>query len=226
MLKRMHPSLARRCIAEAARSPRSNPKIAYPRWYLQRWHFLPEGYLSRRSAAGYDAVVRRVYNATREAPVLQRLADAMRRQMPENILELGCGPGRALQMLADAFRDARLTGVDLSPFMLERAERRNHATPRVGLVHADGSALPWNKPAFDAVVAMHYFGHLPNSARQPALSEAQRALAPGGRLYVVDHKWHPSLGAEFEPVADERLLLGGLSLSVYRRAGSLASATA
>lgn len=226
MLKRMHPSLARRCIAEAARSPRSNPRIAYPRWYLQRWHFLPEGYLSRRSAAAYEAVIRRLYNITREAPILNRLTEAMQRQKPETILELGCGPGRALETLADAFPEAHLTGVDLSPFMLERAERRNHASRRIDFVHANGDALPWRKPAFDAAIAIHYFGHLPAGARQPAVAEAHRALAAHGRLYVVDHAWHPALGPGFEALTGERLLLGGLTLSVYRPAGPRIAATA
>lgn len=211
----MDPALARRCIAAAARSPRSNPRIAYPRWYLQRWHFLPEGYLSRRSAAGYEKVVRTVYNAAREASILGRLAEVMSKRPPENILELGCGPGRALQALAAAFHNARLTGVDLSPFMLERAERRQ-STKRVNLVHADGSALPWASPSFDAVVAVHYFGHLPVAARAPAVTEARRAIAPGGRLYVIDHKWHSALGAAFERLTEEKLLMGGLTLSVYR----------
>ncbi len=220
MLKRMHPSLARRCIAEAARSPRSNPKISYPRWYLQRWHFLPEGYLSRRSAAGYESVIRRVYNVTRESPILRQLAAAMRTQQPEHILELGCGPGRALEAVSDALPEARLTGVDLSPFMLERAERRNWCNERVDLVHANGGALPWATPAFDAVFAVHYFGHLPEAAREPAIEEAQRALSPQGLLYVVDHTWHPPLGPAFEPVKQVRLLLGGLGLSVYRPASA------
>ncbi|MBA4180650.1 MAG: hypothetical protein C0506_08700 [Anaerolinea sp.] len=222
MLKPMRPSLARRCIADASRSPRSNPGIAYPRWYLQHWHFLPEGYLSRRGATGYEAVIRRLYNVTREAHVLRRLAELMRPHKPEDILELGCGPGRALEALAEEFPRAHLTGADLSPFMLERAERRNHATPRVELIHADGSALPWDEPAFDAVVAIHYFGHLPAPARQPALIEAHRNLAPGGHLYVVDHAWHPSPGPGFEPLTDKRLLLGSLALSVHRPASTLA----
>ena len=216
MLKRMHPSLAQRCVAEAARSPRSNPRVSYPRWYLQRWHFLPEGYLSRRSAAGYETVVRQLYNLTRESAVLKSLLKLMQAEKHDDVLELGCGPGRALQALSEGQPKTHLTGLDLSPFMLERAERRNHGAPRVNLVHGDGGALPWASPAFDAVVAIHYFGHLPEPARPGAISEARRALTPGGRLYVIDHAWHGSIGDGFEPASGMAMLLGKLQLVAYK----------
>lgn len=216
MLKRMHPSIAQRCLSEAARSPRSNPRVSYPRWYLQRWHFLPEGYLSRRSAAGYEAVIRQLYCLTRESAVLRSLLRLMQTQRHEHVLELGCGPGRALEMLSAGLPDARITGLDLSPFMLERAERRNRGVSRVELVHADGGALPWTAPAFDAVVAIHYFGHLPEPARPAAFAEARRALKPHGRLYVIDHNWHGDVGREFEPVSVGAALLGQLKLIAYK----------
>ena len=218
MLKRMQPSLAQRCIADAARSPRSNPRVSYPRWYLQHWHFLPEGYLSRRSAAGYEALVRQVYNLTREFAVLNSLLKLMQVEKHEDILELGCGPGRALQALSIGLPGARLTGLDLSPFMLERADRRNRGVKRIELIHADGGALPWISPGFDAVVAIHYFGHLPERARPAAIAEARRALTPNGLLYVIDHAWHSDVGSEFEQSSATALLFGKLKLLVYKSA--------
>ncbi|MEP7217131.1 MAG: class I SAM-dependent methyltransferase [Anaerolineaceae bacterium] len=218
MLKRMHPSLAQRCIADAARSPRSNPRVSYPRWYLQRWHFLPEGYLSRRSASGYEALIRQVYCLTRESALLKALLGLMRTEKHEDVLELGCGPGRALQTLSTGLPSAHLTGLDLSPFMLERAERRNRGVERIELIHADGGALPWVSPAFDAVVAIHYFGHLPEAALPAAVAEARRALTPNGRLYVIDHAWHSYVGSGFELSSAKALLFGKLKLFVYKPA--------
>ncbi|MEO6398778.1 MAG: class I SAM-dependent methyltransferase [Tepidiformaceae bacterium] len=225
MLKHMHPNLVQRCLAEAARSPRSNPRVDYPRWYLQRWHFLPEGYLSRRSAAGYEAIIRQLYNLTRESAVLSSLLGLMRAQKHEDVLELGCGPGRALHTLAAGLPTAYLTGLDLSPFMLERAEQRIHGAPRIELVHGDGGALPWAAPAFDAVVAIHYFGHLPESARGAAIIEARRALSPDGRLYVVEHAWHSTVGNLFEPESESSALFGKLKLTSYRPAPLPTSST-
>ncbi len=225
MLKRMHPSLAQRCVAEAARSPRSNPRVSYPRWYLQRWHFLPEGYLSRRSAAGYETVVRQVYNLTRESAVLKSLLKLMQSEKHEDVLELGCGPGRALEMLSAGQPSAHVTGLDLSPFMLERAERRNHSATHIDLIHADGAALPWASPAFDAVVAIHYFGHLPGPARPAAFAEARRALTPDGRLYVVDHSWHGDSLQGFERASRTSALCGRLTLTAYKPTSNETSST-
>lgn len=215
MLKRMHPTRAQRCIAEAARSPRSNPRITYPRWYLQRWHFLPEGYLSRRSAAGYETIIRRLYNLGHERDLLRSLINLMRSQRHERVLELGCGPGRALQTLAAGLPGTHLTGLDLSPFMLERAGRRNRGATDIELVHGDGRALPWAAPAFDAVVACHYFGHLPERVRLAAVLETRRALTPDGRLYVVEHAWHRAPGGAFEPTVDRAMLFGKLRLAAF-----------
>ncbi len=217
MLKRMHTSVARRCLAEAAQSPLSNPLVRYPRWYLQRWHFLPEGYLSRRSAAGYDNVIRRVYNAGQEHRVLTALTSALREQGPTTILELGCGPGHALEAMGAALPAAQLTGVDLSPFMLERANRRLEANSNAArVIHSSGLNVAIEDGSFEAIVAMHFFGHLPNEAACRAREEARRLLAPGGRLYVVDHAWHPRTARPLTVVRRKPLLNGIIAFRILR----------
>lgn len=218
MLQRMHPSRARRCLDEARKSPLSNPVVRYPRWYLQRWHFLPEGYLSRRSAAGYDQIIRPVYNAFQEQHVLANLVAALREHPPERLLELGCGPGRSLETLAHAFPRASLTGLDLSPFMLERASSRlERDGAETKLLHASGLAVPIANEAVDAVVATHFFGHLPGKVAAAAWAEAARLLAPGGRLYLVDHSWHPPEHAPLMLVSEHRLLRGVLRFRVLQK---------
>ncbi|MCW7991827.1 trans-aconitate methyltransferase, partial [Streptomyces platensis subsp. clarensis] len=42
---------------------------------------------------------------------------------PARIADLGCGPGNVTALLADRWPDAHITGLDLSPEMLERAEK-------------------------------------------------------------------------------------------------------
>jgi ubiquinone/menaquinone biosynthesis C-methylase UbiE len=219
MLKRMAPSLALRCVDEARRSHLSDPVVGYPQWYLQRWHFLPEGYLSRRSAAGYERVVRNFYNAGSERKVLERLVDAVTRQGPKSLVELGCGPGRGLEAIAARLPDCELAGLDLSPFMLERAERRlDESAVGATLVHGTGVAAPIASESFDAAVATHFFGHLPRRAAQRAWDEATRMLKPGGRLYVLDHSWHARLGAPLSKVGSVSLLRGVLRFTVLQKA--------
>jgi ubiquinone/menaquinone biosynthesis C-methylase UbiE len=190
MLKRIPEPRIRECLDDAAASPMASPGVRYPRWYVHRWHFLPEGYLSRRSAALYDAIIRRIYNAGSEGRLHAALVDALFDQRPANLLELACGPGNALAAMRKALPGADLTGIDLSPFLLELAHDRLPGAG-ISLVHGNATRLPWADAALDAVVAQHFLGHLPRHVRQPAWAAAARVLRPGGRLYVIDHAWHP-----------------------------------
>ena len=58
------------------------------------------------------------------------------------------------------------------------------------LLHGDARLLRWEAGTFDAIFAIHVFGHMPVQAAQDSLAEALRVLRPGGRLLVVDHSWH------------------------------------
>lgn len=216
MLKTLSPEQIEECLAEAAISPMAAHSVDYPRWYLHRWHFLPEGYLSRRSATLYDALIRRVYNVASEGSLHTALVRRIRGHEPGAVLEVGAGPGNALARLRRTFPNARLTGIDLSPFLLERARRRLPGDA-VQLVHGDATELPWPERSFDAVVAQHFLGHLPRGTAARAWREAGRVLRPGGRLYVLDHAWHPRLHAGLRPVTTQRLLGGIARLDVFEQ---------
>lgn len=208
---------AERCAAAAMQAPLHNPEITYPRWYLHRWHFLPEGYLSQRSARGYEAIIRRVYNAGMERRVLRELVRELRRRAPERLLDAGCGPGHTLGAIARALPYAELTGIDLSPFNLERAAANLHAfQPRARLEHGDLTRLPHPAASFDAITSVHFIGHLPEEPAALAMDEFARVLAPGGRLYLVDHAWHPDRSGPFSVVRSRRLLGGLIRLSLLQ----------
>jgi ubiquinone/menaquinone biosynthesis C-methylase UbiE len=216
MLKRFPPALLRRCLDEAARSPMANGAVEYPEWYLQRWHFLPEGYLSRRSAALYDRGIRRLYWQLRDGAGYRAVAAELAGEHPSAILELGCGPGHGLVALAAAFPAATITGLDLSPFLLERArERVTRAgiAGRVELVHGSALALPWHDGRFDAVMEAHLFGHMPGKAATVAIGEARRVLRPGGLLAAAEHRWHR---LPLRP-ARERPFTGGIIRIAFER---------
>lgn len=106
----------------------------------------------------------------------------------EALLDLGAGAGRMLELFAD--RAGRAVGVDQSPAMLAVARA---AMERAGLRHAqlrqgDLYALPVEGGAYDLVILHQVLHFLDEPAR--ALREAARALAPGGRLVVVDLSPH------------------------------------
>lgn len=190
MLKRLPASRARELVAAASEFPTSDPAVSYPSWYLHRWHFLPEGYLSRRSAAGYDKVIRHVYNQGLEAGTIRAVVDRVERLAADSVLEVGCGPGRLLTAMAKRGVARDLVGIDLSPHLLERAGKRLGGK-QARVVHANGLAIPADDGSFDVAVASHYIGHLPPLLRSAAVLEMARVVRPGGHIVVVDHLWHP-----------------------------------
>jgi demethylmenaquinone methyltransferase/2-methoxy-6-polyprenyl-1,4-benzoquinol methylase/ArsR family transcriptional regulator len=105
-----------------------------------------------------------------------------------NLLDLGTGTGRMLELLAP--RAARAVGVDQSAAMLALARARidQAGLRHVSLRQGDIYAPPVERNAYDLVVVHQVLHFLDDPAR--ALAEATRALAPGGRLVVVDFDAH------------------------------------
>jgi ArsR family transcriptional regulator len=108
---------------------------------------------------------------------------------PINLLvDLGTGTGRMLELLAGRYR--RGLGIDRSQAMLAYARAK---LERSGIGHAqvrqgDIYDLPFADGAADAVVMHQVMHFLPDPA--PAVREAARVLAPGGRLLIVDFAPH------------------------------------
>lgn len=123
------------------------------------------------------------------------------------ILELGCGTGRVLIPLAQ--EGHRLTGLDSSPAMLERARAKAQAAgvaERVRLVQGDMCAFQLPDSFNLAIIPINTFMHCHSLERQLAcLRCVRRHLAPGGQL-VID-LFHPDLQTLLE--SDGRLLLRG-----------------
>ena len=103
------------------------------------------------------------------------------------VLEIAIGTGRNLPFYP---KEVRLTGVDLSPAMLEVALARSQelgvvADLRVG----DAQALPFPDEAFDTVVMTLSLCTIPDDSK--AVAEASRVLRPGGCLLLLEHVRSP-----------------------------------
>ena len=111
------------------------------------------------------------------------------RQAAGDVLELAIGTGRNLPYYPS---DVRLTGVDLTPAMLELARQRANALGReVDLRLGDAQALDLPDAQFDTVVATLALSSIPDERR--AVAEARRVLRPGGRLLLLEHVRSPLL---------------------------------
>lgn len=100
--------------------------------------------------------------------------------------DLGCGTGATAEALAPFV--ARVVAVDDSQAMLDAAAERLAGVGNVELRQGALEALPVADGELSAAVLMLVLHHLPDPAA--VLAEAARALAPGGRLLVVDMLTH------------------------------------
>ena len=101
----------------------------------------------------------------------------------ESVIELGCGPGHALQALLRLPRLKQAIGLDWSETMLAQAARRNRVAlkvDRLKLARSDLAKLPFADESADAMLAVNVIYFM----SEPSVSEARRVLRPGGRLVV------------------------------------------
>ncbi|NNE83927.1 MAG: metalloregulator ArsR/SmtB family transcription factor [Alphaproteobacteria bacterium] len=177
--------LARTLLAQI---PDDDPTI---RRDLQRLEMIKEERAARansyfgENAASWDRI--RALHVD-EAEVEKALIDLLPPTRIKNLLDIGTGTGRVLQLL-DQYVDHGL-GLDLSREMLSVA-RANLADPRYAhctLRQADMYQLPVEEGSFDLIV-LHMVLHFSD---QPArvIAEAARALAPGGHFLIVDFAPH------------------------------------
>ena len=104
-------------------------------------------------------------------------------QATGEVLEVAVGTGRNLAYYPD---EARVTGIDFSPAMLEVARQRAAELGReVALREADAQALPFPDASFDTVVCTLGLCGFPDE--RGAIAEMHRVLRPGGTLLLLDH---------------------------------------
>jgi ubiquinone/menaquinone biosynthesis C-methylase UbiE len=94
---------------------------------------------------------------------------------PLRVLDLGTGTGIGARALAARWPQAGITGVDMSPKMVEEARARATSERERYLV-GDASALPFADASFDLVAMLNMI---------PFYDEIARVTAPGGTLVMA-----------------------------------------
>ena len=115
------------------------------------------------------------------------------------MLDVGCGGGRTISVLAERAPAGRVYGVDFSQASVEASRDTNRdavAAGRVEIQQASVSKLPFTDAMFDLVTAVethYYWPDLPNDAR-----EILRVLKPGGMLVVIAEAYKGRYGWFFQ----------------------------
>lgn len=134
-----------------------------------------------------------------------------------NVLDVGCGTGAFLRLMAPLVSPGTAVGVDLSETMIAEARQRS-AENVDNLSFQVGSVLdlPFPDATFDRVLATQLLLHVPDSPA--ALAEMKRVLAPSGVMSITEIDWGTlvvqsstnELGRRFSDLACRELRHGTL----------------
>lgn len=112
-----------------------------------------------------------------------QMLEELRSDSFEDVLDVGCGTGAVLELLHGEYPEKHLTGLDLTPGMIDVARAKQ--LENVCFVVGDAEALPFESQSFGAVLCSNSFHHYPHPEK--FFSEAARVLRPGGRLILRDY---------------------------------------
>ena len=120
-------------------------------------------------------------------PVAAHLVEFAGVRHEEKVLDVACGTG--VVAVTAALRGAKVSGLDLTPELLDHA-RENEKTASCGAIdwiEGDAEHLPYPDESFDVVLSQ--FGHMFAPRPELALAEMRRVLKRGGRIAFAT--WPP-----------------------------------
>jgi ubiquinone/menaquinone biosynthesis C-methylase UbiE len=106
-------------------------------------------------------------------------------QPGDRLLEIGFGPGLGIQLSAARAAAGHVSGIDISPEMLQQAAARNARAirgGRVDLKRGSVESLPFPDDSFDKAFAINSMQVWPDAVS--GLREVRRVLKPGGKIAV------------------------------------------
>jgi ubiquinone/menaquinone biosynthesis C-methylase UbiE len=160
--------------------------VVIPAYYSsQNFHGIDKGYLNPGAAVTYDAVTQYALPPN-ETWIRQALIDGVNVK-PRRILDLGCGTGSTTIMLKQAFPDAEVIGLDLSPYMLLRSFHKSESAGlNIEWQQGDAENTFFPDASFDLVTASLLFHETPITTTQAILQECFRLLVPSGQVLILD----------------------------------------
>jgi ubiquinone/menaquinone biosynthesis C-methylase UbiE len=108
-------------------------------------------------------------------------------ESPIRLLDVGCGTGTFVSMLAETGLKVAPIGLDMAERMCQLARGKSHAVGlerSINFVTGDSEHLPFPESSFDMITCSNSFHHYPHQGK--VLREMFRILRPGGRVVIID----------------------------------------
>lgn len=175
-----------------------NPNLIYPEYYVCSFHAYEKGNLSWDAAWEVESAAYSVHSTIYAKPpqkngdptLRQNYHNVIKEQIsshPQNILDIGCSVGMSTFALQETYPQAKVTGLDLSPYFL--AVANYNSTKRnlnINWLHGAAENTGLKDTSFDLVSSFLMFHELPQSAAKNIFSEAKRLLKPNGYFTMMD----------------------------------------
>jgi len=192
-----------------------NPHITYPEYYVRSFHAYAEGNLSWQAAWEVEVAAKAVHagiwpEAGKEGD--RKLRDSYHNlllshiaETPQAIVDLGCSVGMSTNALQTTYPQAKITGVDLSPYFLAVAaynaqqQESQQQDQQTQWVHAAAEQTGLPSDSFDLVSIFLMCHELPQSATFQIFQEAKRLLRPQGHLAIMDMNPQSTIYAKMPP---------------------------
>ena len=174
-----------------------NPTLVYPDYYVCSFHGYDRGNLSWDSALEVESAAYAVHASIwpgagikGDPRLRQNYHEILQQQLlitPQSVLDIGCSVGMSTFPLQEMYPQAKVTGLDLSPYHLAvgqyRSKQRNLG---IKWVHAAAEETGLSSASFDLVSAFLLYHELPETAAIAIFKEARRLLKPGGYFTIMD----------------------------------------
>ena len=116
-------------------------------------------------------------------PVTLPVLDRMGLIPADSVLDVGCGAGWLLRLLAEQVTEGRVVGMDVSDEMIRHARHNCADLPQVMAVPGSVDEIPWEDAFFTKAISVESAYYWPSPAA--GLREVFRVLRPGGSAWIL-----------------------------------------
>ena len=172
-----------------------NPSLSYPDYYLTSFHAYEQGNMDWKPALELEVASLTVHSTifhkagelAGDSKLRASYHNILKAEIPEpqDILDMACGVGLSSFALQEIYPQAKVTGLDLSPYFLSVANYRSLSRQtNINWVHAAAESTGLPDDSFDLVSIYLTLHELPQSATRQIFTEARRVLRANGHLAI------------------------------------------